>query len=127
MIEIGTTEAKRLSALQEEEIALPHFLATLAALGVANNREDHEVLGCRGGPGVRLLWTHAFETSHWRVATFMMPSSPSRPAITNRSAAVRGRNRSAGLGSRGEENVGGRARRSTDRLREWTCLSFSTR
>src|SRR5262245_28994902 len=34
MIEIGTTEAKRLSALQEEEIALPHFLATLAALGV---------------------------------------------------------------------------------------------
>jgi hypothetical protein len=66
MIEIGTAEAKRPSAPHEEETALPDFLATLAALGVANDREDHEALGYRGGPCVPLLCTHAFETCHWR-------------------------------------------------------------
>jgi hypothetical protein len=45
MIEIGATQAKRLFAFHEEEIALPQLFTTLRALRITQDVKDDEFFG----------------------------------------------------------------------------------
>jgi hypothetical protein len=45
MIEIGTAQAKRVSAFQEEEIALAQYLATARAFRIAEDGENNRFFG----------------------------------------------------------------------------------
>jgi len=60
MIEIGAPQAMRAPAFHGKQVALPQLLAALGTLGVAEDGEDHQVLGLRTEFGLRLPALHDF-------------------------------------------------------------------
>ena len=59
MIEISATQAKRILAFHEKEIALPQLLATPRALRITQDGKNDEFFGLRPGSVVAFSYHHA--------------------------------------------------------------------